>query len=152
MEEPNRLLALAVTSGRVGAVFFIGPKLLDWRMSEKAARGMAEAAEYVSRLIEELSPNVVVTERIDRVRNKGSNTKELIEGMALAASESETLDLVVERPWRFKNKYDEIEALTERYPDLGKWKPKRRRFFDNEPRNTVLFEALVLADEVLVGR
>jgi hypothetical protein len=60
------------------------------------------------------------------------------------------LDVAVARECCYANKYVEADALAERYPDIAAWKPKKRRFFDNEPRNTVLFEALALADEVLL--
>jgi hypothetical protein len=55
----------------------------------------------------------------------------------------------VPREHRYPNKYAEADALVDRYPELAPWKPMKRRFYDNEPRNTVLFEALALADQIL---
>ena len=45
----------------------------------------------------------------------------------------------------YANKYEEAAALALQYPDIKPWLPPKRRFFDNEPRSTVLFEALSLA-------
>lgn len=67
--------------------------------------------------------------------------------MTEIAANQEVLDIAVVREFRFPNNY--AETLAERYPILAPWKPKPRRFFDNEPRNTVLFEALVLADQLI---
>lgn len=92
---------------------------------------------------------MIVTEKIETARSKGDHTKLLIAAMADLAAEHELLDITIERPGHFANKYDEADALAERYSEMAAWKPKHRRFFDNEPRNTVLFEALALADAVL---
>ena len=54
--EPNRLLALAAASGRIGVVFFIGPRLMDWRISNFAARSPRAAAAYTEKLIVSLQP------------------------------------------------------------------------------------------------
>lgn len=67
--------------------------------------------------------------------------------MAATAAEYELLDIAVEHPHDFPNKYAEAAVLIERYPEIAAWQPNRR-FFDNEPRNTVLFEALALADRI----
>jgi hypothetical protein len=147
--EPNRLLALAAASGRIGVVFFVGPRLMDWRISNMAARSPEAAARYADRLIVFLKPDVVVTERLSHAAHKGNSSKALVLAMAEVAANHEVLDVAVLREFRHPNKYAEADALVQRYPDLAPWKPKHRRFFDNEPRNTVLFEALALADHLI---
>jgi hypothetical protein len=147
--EPNRLLALAAASGRIGIVFFVGPRLIDWRISNFAARSPRSAAAFADKLIVFLKPDVVITESAPSAAHKGDKTKLLILAMGEAAANHEVLDIAVKREFRFPNKYAEAEALVQLYPDLIPWKPKPRRFFDNEPRNTVLFEALVLADQLI---
>jgi hypothetical protein len=150
--EPNRLLAVTAATGRIGMVFFIGTRVMDWQISGKAAKSPELAARYLASLIASHSPYVIVTEKLTSARSKGDHTKALIAAMADVAADQELLDIAINRPNEFANKYDEADALAERYPELAAWKPKRRRFFDNEPRNTVLFEALALVDKVLVGR
>ena len=149
--EPNRLLTLAAASGRIGMVFFVGQRLMDWRISNFAARSPRAAAAFADKLIVSLKPDVVITERAVSAAHKGDKTKALVIAMAEAAANHEVLDIAVVREFRFANKYLEAEALAERYPVLLPWKPKQRRFFDNEPRNTVLFEALALALNVAEG-
>jgi hypothetical protein len=147
--EPNRLLAIAVATGRIGVVFFVGERLMDWRISNRAAKSRVAAAGHAQTLINELKPHVLVIERITDTSHKGGNTRSLIEAIARIGSHNELLDVAVARECCYANKYVEADALAERYPDIAAWKPKKRRFFDNEPRNTVLFEALALADIVL---
>ncbi|MEQ1519049.1 MAG: hypothetical protein ABL931_21425 [Usitatibacteraceae bacterium] len=140
------MLALAAASGRIGMVFFVGPRLMDWRISNFAARSPRAAATFANKLIVALKPDVVITERATSAAHKGDKTKALVLAMAEAAANHEVLDIAVVREFRYPNKYAEADALTKLYPGLAPWKPKHRRFFDNEPRNTVLFEALALAN------
>ena len=147
--EPNRLLALAAGTGRIGMVFFVDKRLMDWQVSNKAAKSPDMAAAYLRTIIVSHRPDVVVTERISAAFHKGERTRLMILTLAELAADHELLDIAVARPNQFKNKYEEAEVLAACYPELAAWKPKPRRFFDNEPRNTVLFEALALADQLI---
>jgi hypothetical protein len=140
-----KVLAFAAASGRVGSVLLLGDRLLDWQISDKAAESGMEAAAYAQRLINDLMPDVVVTEELETAKHKGKRTLELIAAMGRTAEYNDLLDVSVPHGHRYPNKYAEADALAERYPELMAWKPVKRRFFDNEPRNTVLFEALALA-------
>lgn len=148
----TRLLAIAVASGRVGSVFMIGDTLTYWQVSVKAAESPAEAAAHAQTLINGFWPDVIVTEEPNAVRHKGAETLALIAAMAQVAEDCDLLDVQVPRVQRFANKYAEADALALRYPELAPWKPHKRRFYQAEPRNTVLFEALALADFMLNNR
>lgn len=149
--EPNRVLAVAAATGRIGMVFLIGNRLMDWQISGKAAKSPEQAARFAASIIQSRRPDVFITEKIDAARNKGDKAKALVAAMAAIAAKHELLDIAVNRPHDFPNKYAEAAVLIERYPEIAAWQPTRR-FFDNEPRNTVLFEALALADKVLERR
>lgn len=144
-----RLLAFAAATGRVGSVFLVGDKLVDWHISNKAAYSGVEAAAHAQALINDLKPDVVVTEEWDTARHKGKHTLALIAAIARTAEHNDFIDVSVPHEHRYPNKYAEADALVELYPELGPWKPVKRRFYDNEPRNTVLFEALALANQIL---
>lgn len=144
-----RLLALAVAHNRIGSVFLIGETLVDWRISDRATRSPEKAAVWAHKLVIELAPDVVVTERPYAASKKGSKTKAIIETVAAVAADHKLLDVSVKREQAYSNKYEEAEAITNRYPELKPWLPKRRRFFDNEPRSTVIFEAMALALVIL---
>lgn len=140
-----RVLAIAVASGRVGYVFLVGDHLTDWKMSRLAAKSTAKAVGIVQQWIIDLQPDVVVTEKIDSAKKKGQRTKEIIAAIAAITAHNYVLDVSVNRTQEYANKYEEAAVLAGKYPDLKPWLPKKRRFFDNEPRATILFEALALA-------
>lgn len=140
-----RILAFAAATGRVGSVFLIGDRLVDWHISNKAAESGVEAAGHAQTLINRFNPDVVVTEDLGAASNKGEHTLALLSAIARTAAHNDLLEVAVPRKHKFQNKYVEADVLVESYPELQPWKPNRRRFFENEPRNTVLFEALALA-------
>lgn len=143
------MLSVAAASGRIGYVFLNAKVLEDWRLSRVAAENPEAAARFVKDLIEKFRPDVVVTENIaDRTR-KGDDTKANILAMAVEAAKHELYDVSVLRRRTFRNKYLEAEALAERFPVLLFRVPEPRKAWDPEPKQTVIFEALVLALQVI---
>lgn len=146
------VLAIAVASGKVGYVFLSGGKLQDWATTTKASRSSSDIVGFVQELIRDLKPDVVVTEKRTTGCRKGQRTKILIRSIAELASHNPVLDVSVPKPRGFPTKYDEAVFLAQQHPEIAGYLPKqRRRIFDFEPRNMVLFEALALADAVIKG-
>jgi hypothetical protein len=144
-------LAFGVAYRRVGVVFIQQGKLTHWQISNAAAGSTDHIAKFTIGLIEEHGPHVVVTEQVSTRCRKGATSQALIAAIASAAIEHNVLDVQIERTFEYANKYQEAETLVGRYPELIPWLPKPRRFYDNEPRNTVLFEALALAEAARRG-
>ncbi|WP_299844123.1 hypothetical protein [uncultured Roseovarius sp.] len=117
----------------------------------KAVESATNLAEWMQKLISDLKPDVVVTEKITEHCRKGKKTKRLINAAVELASHNYVLDVSVERPRNHPCKYTEAEELAGRYPELIGWLPKKRRYFESEPRNTILFEALAFAEAILNG-
>lgn len=92
-----------------------------------------------------------MTEKAEAAACKGDKTKAIIHAIAAIAAQNYVLDVSVVRTHEHANKYEEAEVLARRHPDIRPWLPGKRRFFDNEPRNIVLFEALSLAEVVMRG-
>lgn len=147
-----RILAAAAASGKTAYVFFVDGRLKQWGMSRKASKSAGHASSVMKQWIDQLRPDVVITEDIQYADKKSEKTKSIIDAMACTADKEPTVNsLRITRQQHYQNKYDEAEALAQAYPILKAWVPKPRRFFDNEPRNTVLFEALALADYIFEG-
>lgn len=107
---------------------------------------------FVQELINTLKPDVVVTEKCDKDCRKGSRSRQLIASIAKLASHNYVLDVQVARPRIFQSKYEEAESAVKRHSDLIGYLPeKKRRLFETEPRNMVVFDALALAEEVING-
>jgi hypothetical protein len=150
--KPLRVLAFAAARGRIGSVVLDGEQLIDWRISDKAADSPQAATAFAERMFAEFSPDVVITEEVLLARHKGQRTVALIEALAETAEASGLMSITLPRRQNYANKYAEADALTAQFPELAPWQPPTRRFYDNEPRNTVLFEALSLAIQLLTHR
>lgn len=144
-----RLIAFAAASGRVATVFFIGKQLMEWKISDCASKSADHAMAWIERQIEELKPDVIVTENPTLASRKGVVARSIIEAISYLAETLHILNPRVRRHHDYANKYEEADAIAELYPELKRWLPKRRRFFDNEPRNTVLFEAMSYALSIM---
>lgn len=144
----HRILAVAAAFDRVAYVLLTGDQLRDWHLSYTAAKSPTKAAELTQKWINKLTPDVVVTEKAEDAARKGDKTKDLIGAIARTAEHNYVLDVSVTRTHDYANKYEEAEALARQYPEIKPWLPPKRRFFDNEPKTTVLFEALSLAETV----
>ena len=147
-----KVLAIAAATGRIGYVFFVGDKLKDWAMSVKASKSPKLAKEKAEQWIEDLEPDVVVTEKVGKHSSKGILTKQLIDAIRNVAENRYLNDIVVPRVQSFQNKYEEAVELTKRFPDILPWAPKKPRIWESEPRNTIYFEALALALMVIDRR
>lgn len=150
---PLSILAISVASGKTGYVYVSGGKLQDWGISVKAVKTCNDLVGFVQDLINELRPDIVVTEdcTVSSCR-KGDNTKMLIQSIVDLASHNTVLDVSVPRPRTFQSKYEEAETLVKEFPEVAGYLPtQKRRIFDFEPRGMVLFEALALAQEVMRG-
>lgn len=141
---------MAAISDRVGLVLVAGSKLKDWRSSERAARSTVDAAGFAQQMIDFYRPDVLVVEKVE-TSSKGESARRIIWAMAMIGEQNGLLDVSVERPRDYANKYEEAEALAKRHPSIGPWVPRKRRFFEAEPRAMVIFEALALADTVARG-
>ena len=141
-----RVLAFAVATGRIGHVLVIGERLWIGDLSKRASKNTELAALHAHRLINELKPDVVVTEQLPKYSTKGSKTRALIETIANIAAKANLLDIRVVRPHDFPNKYAEAQYLGTKFPEIAAWVPKPRRLWEPEPRVTVVFEALALAN------
>ena len=144
-----KVLAIAVATGRVGYVYLIGDRLQDWGLSRKASINSTLAAAQTEKLIADLHPDVLVTEKVSKISTKSFKTRSLIESVQRVAANANLLNVSVLRANIFKNKYEEAKHLGERFPEISAWVPRARRIWEPEPKNTVLFEALALATGVI---
>lgn len=140
----NRVLAIAAGSGRMGYVLLASQRLKDWGIAFKASSRPELAAEQTQKWISYLRPDVVVTEKLNRSR-KSAKSQSIINAIANVAAHNYLLDVSLDRPRAYKNKYLEAQAIADRFPDLLPWLPCQPKIWQGEPKNTVFFEAMALA-------
>jgi len=148
MAKPFAALSIAVGTGKIGYVFMVDGELMDWGLSLAAAKSQDKAVAKVAEWIKFYAPSVIVTERLTLHMRKSGQTLRNIEAIGAFAQDSAIHHVDVERVQLHANKYEEIQALTDRYPQIANWAPRKRRLWESEHPNTVLFEALSLAGEV----
>jgi len=141
--KPYRILALAAASGKVGFVFLTDGEPQDWGLSVKASRSPQNAQDYAAQLIKQYHPDCVVTEQITKHSRKSSNNLALIQSFSKAIDKE--VHVEIERVQRYDNKFEEIAALAEQFPQLGAWAVPERKIWLGEHRNTIIFEALSMA-------
>ena len=90
-------------------------------------------------------PDLILTEMLTPQCRKGAHTRKIIEVLAETARQSGASHQTVMRVQQHANKYEEIDAICLRYPQIRLWAPEPRKFFDKEPRETIYFEAIALA-------
>ena len=138
-----RLLSLAAASGKVGYVLMENGKPKDWGVSVKASKSPDNARALSEYLVKQYSPHCVVTEKINRYCRKSEHNRLVIQ--ALRPADEKQIAAEVERRQDYPNKYEEIAALVEQFPQLEPWAVDERIIWLPEHRNTIIFEALSLA-------
>ncbi len=148
ISRPFAALSVAVGTGKIGYVFIVDGELMDWGLSQIAAKSKAQAAAKVREWVDFYAPSIIVTERLTLHTRKSGQTLLNIEAIEKLAQDSGIHHVDIERIQPFANKYEEIQALTKRYPQIANWAPKKRRLWESEHPNTVLFEALSFVGKI----
>ena len=145
MGRPKTIMAFAAHHNRIGFVFLIGDQPMDWQLSYQAATSPSLARKKVAEWLRCYQPDFVLTEEMLGSQRKGQKALALIAAIAEVAEVSPAKHCPRRRQQPFANKYVQIEALCERFPQMRAVAPKARRFYDPEPPYVTLFEALALA-------
>ena len=143
-----RKVAVAVSTGRVAAVFLKGKNVIGRKMSRTAAQNPQSAARIVQAWITGFKPDHMIVEDPKTALRKGNNAKEILETIATLFDNSDGLDIKLPRIQSYQIKYDEAKALVKLYPPMRKVLPKRPPIWMPEPRNMSYFEALSLAHQL----
>ncbi len=147
--RPRYVLSIAVCASKVGYVFLIDGTPYDWGISLQANASTTAAQGFTTEWIAYYQPERVITERIATNSNKGERSRELNNAIWKAAQIADVEWACADRVQRYANKYDEADALAARFPEMKPWVPRRRMLWDEEPRRTIIFEALSLALQAL---
>lgn len=152
MQGNRRVLSLAARTGRIGCVYLMNGELKDWALSCKGSMSKENASEVFKQWIDHYSPDTIISENPDTATRKSSQQKTILKVFADIAEDSPALNILVSRQKTHKNIFVEAVALAERYPLIKDKVPKHPPIWMPEPRNTIYFEALAMAEQVLVKR
>ena len=143
--ERKRVLAIAVASGKVAYVFLIDGMLKDWHCSRAASLSAPKGRSLLRRAVARFEPSLVVTEDPFKPTRKSGSSLEVLNALVQDLTDSATPHRLVQRDQQFANKYDEAQALTNRFPGIAPWLPKTPKIWEAEPVSAIYFEALSMA-------
>ncbi|MEL6818979.1 MAG: hypothetical protein AAFP80_10055 [Pseudomonadota bacterium] len=142
------MLGIAVASGKVGCVLVADGELEHTQLSSKAAHSPEVAVEFLEDWIRDLQPNFIVTEEAYRASRKAAHVRAIIAALADYANTTKINNAAIARTQRCANKYEEAALLAIKYPQLEPSVPHKRKLWEAEPRQMIVFEALALAEAV----
>lgn len=137
-------LALAVQANKLAYVLLRGDQLLYWQTSTDANRTIDAMYAFVGEQLRYYRPDVFLTEDHHGETRKRETARALLEAAGSVAEEVGVAHVTIPRKQHFKNKYLEAEAIAREYPELLRRVPKKRRPWQKEPTDVVLFEAMAL--------
>jgi hypothetical protein len=136
-------MGIAIGSGRIGFAYLVDGELMDWKLSIEASRSETQAFEQASRWIGYYQLDALVLED-PALSRKGAYSLELHAAVVRAAGSAGVPMVLVQHGRTAPNKYAEAAELAEEFPQIAPWLPDKRRLWEKEPINIVLFEALAL--------
>ncbi|MEO1700616.1 MAG: hypothetical protein AAFR71_01080 [Pseudomonadota bacterium] len=137
-----------MASGRVGCVLVADGQLRHVQLTCKAAHSPEVAVEYLEDWIQDLQPTFIVTEDAYRATRKGEHVRAIIAALADHADTTKINNAAIKREQRCANKYEEAALLAKKYPQLEPSRPEKRKLWEAEPRQMIVFEALALAEAI----
>lgn len=149
--KSGRTLVLALRRNTLCCLYMEGLQLEDWRASRKASKSAGNAVSAMRIWLETYQPDCIITENADMAQRKGDKKRAILRALAQVAADHEALNVEVIRQQQHANMYEEAAVLAKHYPQLRPWLPKQPPIWMPEPRNTVYFEALAMALQVLDG-
>lgn len=143
-----RKLSVAVSTGRVAAVFIENGELIGWKLSRPAARTPKNAAAVVQSWVTGFAPDLMIVENPQTAFRKGKHTKAILSAIAAVFEAAKGLDIQLSRLQVYQDKYDEARTLAKRYPQIAPLLPPKPPIWRSEPRNMGYYEALALAEQL----
>ncbi len=144
MDRIASVLAVAASTGRVAYVYLEEGMPKKWGMSRKAATSTQNAARIVQSWIDDLSPDLLISEKPETARHKGAHSKHILETIGELFDRAEGLNVRLSRLQLYQTKYHEAKALAGKFPALAHLCPRKPPLWMPEPRTTSYFEALSL--------
>ena len=149
--ERARVLVVAVAYGKMGYVLLIDGVLKDWHCSRDASLEPTRGRSLLRKTIARLEPDLVVIEDPRVQSRKYGTSVSVLHALTQELADSATPHVLVVRQQFYANKYDEAKALAKRFPTIAPWLPVSPKIWEAEPTNTIYFEALSMAMQVLDG-
>jgi len=152
MPKPKTIMVFSAHHNRIGFCFLIDRQPMDWQIAHVAAKSPDTTKYKIQEWLKFYSPDLVITEDCQSSSRKGRIAQRLILAIKQAVYETDIEHVEVMRTQPFANKYEQIDRLCLKYPQLKVVQPKKRKIYDPEPAYVTVFEAVVMAEQFLQNR
>ena len=95
-----------------------------------------------------MQPNFIVTGDAYRAGRKAAHVRAIIAALANYAATTKINNAAIARVQRCANKYEEAALLAKKYRQLEASRPPKRKLWEAEPRQVIVFEALSLVEAI----
>ena len=151
MSSNERILSFAVGNDQLALILLVHRMVVHCESWRRVKAHPTMARSVLRTAIASYEPTILACERpYGLCRKQGVNLK-LLQTLVQAIMDEPIPHHLLNRQQPYRNRYEEAEALTERFPEMARWCPKQPHYPDTAPRSLVYFEALAYAVEVLDG-
>jgi len=142
------VLVVSVATGRIAYVYLENGRPKKWGMSRKAAKSTQNAARIVQSWIDDLSPDLLISENDRAASRKGAHSRYILETIGELFDNADGLYVRLTRHQAYQNKFEEAKVLARKYPELKHLRPLQPPFWMPEPRRVSYFEALSFVEQL----
>ena len=149
MARDDAVLAFAVSAGQLAYMMLEAGQPTRWHLW-RIVGGDAPLARHRARVvIAETAPDLVVIEDPFNGCLKRGQSYAILLSLAQAVEDEPVRSARIRRTSPYANRYEEAQALCDRFPLLSPWRPEKPFFYEPEPRALLIFDALALAVAVV---
>ncbi len=125
--------------------FLIAVNLKACSCSHPASLSAPKGRSLLRSAVARFEPSLVVTEDPFKPTRKSLSSLQVLNALVKELTDSAIPHHLVQRDQQFANKYDEAQALADRFPAIAPWLPKTPKIWEAEPVSAIYFEALSMA-------
>lgn len=149
MAKYDRILSLAVASGLMVVIVMHRGRLAHWQRWQDKAACPVRARSAFRTVVAVYKPDLIVMQDPDRNCRKAGASLKLLRILAQAADDEPVRVIRVPRAYIYRNLYEEAVALSVRFPEFERWRPKRWPNYERAPKDLIFFEALTYVIKVM---
>lgn len=149
MAAPERLLACAVSSQGMATIVLDKGRLRDWQLSRAVLDDHDKARSKLRLMAHEFGIDIFATENPFDLSRKGLRARSLLHTLIQTMQDEAIRTIPLRRIQLYPNKYEEAEALSQRFTEIAGHCPRKPKVGVNPPRDILYFEALSYTVTVL---
>lgn len=149
MAAPERLLACAVSSQGMATIVLDNGRLKDWQLSRAILDDHDKARSKLRLMAHEFGVDAFTTENPFDHSRKGKRARNLLHTLIQTMQDEGIRTIPLRRIQLYQNRFEEAEALSQRFTEIAGHCPSRPLPGSNPSRDILYFEPLSYAVSVM---